>query len=212
MIAKLKGLIDSTGQGWAVIDVGGVGYLVFCSSRTLGHFNVGDVTGILVETHVREDHIHLYGFCDALERDWFKLLTTVQGVGVKVALGMLGVLSPEQLVQAVAVQDKTMITQAPGVGSKLATRILSELKDKVESIVMDANLGGIVQGGIAPNREGGGALTDAVSALVNLGYQPSQALSAVSRAASKMDEGVAVEILIRGGLNELAPANNKGGS
>ena len=212
MIAKLKGLIDNIGQGWVVIDVGGVGYLVFCSSRTLGQFVVGDVAEILVETHVREDHIHLYGFCDSIERDWFKLLTTVQGVGVKVALGMLGVLSPEQLVQAVVTQDKKMITQAPGVGSKLATRILSELKDKVESIVIDANLIGISQGGIITNGVGAGTLSDAASALVNLGYQPSQALSAVSRAASKMDEGAAVEALIRGGLNELVPIDSKGGA
>ena len=106
MIAKLKGLIDSTGDGWAVLDVGGVGYLVFCPTRTPGRLSAGDAAEILIETHVREDHIHLYGFFDALERDWFKLLTTVQGVGVKVALAMLGVLSPDQLVQAVTVQDR----------------------------------------------------------------------------------------------------------
>ena len=212
MIAKLKGLIDSTGDGWAVIDVGGVGYLVFCSGRTLGRLGVGEAAELLVETHVREDHIHLYGFFDALERDWFNLLTTVQGVGVKVALGMLSVLSPDQLVQAVAAQDKGMITQAPGVGPKLATRILSELKDKVGTIALDAGLSGVRAGGISMGGMDGGAIADATSALVNLGYQPSQALSAVSRAAGKLDDGAPVEALIRGGLSELAPADTKGRS
>ena len=193
MIAKLKGLIDSTGDGWAVIDVGGVGYLVFCSGRTLGRLGVGEAAEFLVETHVREDHIHLYGFFDAIERDWFKLLTTVQGVGVKVALAMLTVLSPDQLVQAIAAADKGMITQTPGVGPKLATRILSELKDKVGSIAMDAGLGGAKAGDIGTIGAGGGAIADATSALVNLGYQPSQALTAVSRAAGKMDNGAPVE-------------------
>ncbi len=210
MIAKLKGLIDSTGDGWAVIDVGGVGYLVFCSGRTLGRLGVGEAAEFLVETHVREDHIHLYGFFDALERDWFKLLTTVQGVGVKVALGMLTVLSPDQLVQAVAVQDKGMITQAPGVGPKLATRILSELKDKVGSIALESGLGGVHARDISLGGADGGVIADATSALVNLGYQPAQALSAVSRAAGKLDDGAAVEALIRGGLNELAPFDVKG--
>jgi len=210
MIAKLKGLIDSTGDGWAVIDVGGVGYLVFCSGRTLARLGVGEAAEFLVETHVREDHIHLYGFFDAIERDWFKLLTTVQGVGVKVALAMLTVLSPDQLVQAIAAADKGMITQTPGVGSKLATRVLSELKDKVGSIAMDAGLGGAKAGDIGTIGAGGGAIADATSALVNLGYQPSQALTAVSRAAGKMDDGAPVEALIRAGLNELAPVDVKG--
>ena len=210
MIAKLKGLIDSTGDGWAVIDVGGVGYLVFCSGRTLARLGVGEAAEFLVETHVREDHIHLYGFFDAIERDWFKLLTTVQGVGVKVALAMLTVLSPDQLVQAIAAADKGMITQTPGVGPKLATRILSELKDKVGSIAMDAGLGGAKAGDIGTIGAGGGAISDATSALVNLGYQPSQALTAVSRAAGKMDDGAPVEALIRAGLNELAPVDVKG--
>lgn len=210
MIAKLKGLIDSTGDGWAVIDVGGVGYLVFCSARTLGRLGVGEAAEVLIETHVREDHIHLYGFFDALERDWFKLLTTVQGVGVKVALAMLGVLSPDQLVQAIAAADKGMITQTPGVGPKLATRILSELEDKVGSIALGAGPGGVAPEDIGTMGANGGALADAASALVNLGYQPAQALSAVSRAKGKLDEGAQVEALIRGGLNELASVDVKG--
>ena len=209
MIAMLKGLIDDAGQGWAVIDVGGVGYMVFCSSRTLNRFVKGKMVQVLIETHVREDHIHLYGFYDVLERDWFKLLTTVQGVGAKVALGMLGVLSPEQLLSAVVTQDKALITQTPGVGSKIASRILSELKDKVGSIVMDSNLDAIKQNEIFTDEASKGVLTDAVSALVNLGYQPSQALTVISRAASKFDGDATVEDLIRGGLNELSPVINR---
>ncbi len=210
MIAKLKGLIDDAGQGWAVIDVNGVGYMVFCSTRTLSRLIKGEMAQVLIETHVREDHIHLYGFYDVLERDWFKLLTTVQGVGAKVALGMLGVLSPEQLLQAIAMQDKALITQTPGVGSKIAARILSELKDKVGSIFMDDNLNAIIQKDILTNNASKDVLADAVSALVNLGYQPSQALTVVSRAASKFDGNATVEDLIKGSLNELAPVGNKG--
>jgi Holliday junction DNA helicase RuvA len=208
MIAKLKGLVDDAGQGWVVIDVGGVGYMVFCSSRTLSRLVKGKMVEVLIETHVREDHIHLYGFCDALERNWFKLLTTVQGVGAKVALAMLGVLSPEQILQAVASQDKVSITQAPGVGAKLASRILSELKDKAGSIFMDENLGAVIKEKFNANGTGAGVMADATSALVNLGYQPSQALSAISRAASKMDGDPTVEVLIRSGLNELSPIEN----
>ena len=209
MIAKLKGLIDDIGQGWAVIDVSGVGYMVFCSSRTLSRFVKGSMVEVLIETHVREDHIHLYGFYDELERDWFKLLITVQGVGAKVALGMLGVLSPEQLLQAVATQDKELIIQTPGIGSKIASRILSELKDKVGSVFNDINLGTIIHEDTFADGARKGVLADAASALVNLGYQPSQALTAVSRAASKVDGDAKVEALIKVSLNELAPFSNK---
>jgi len=206
MIAKLKGLIDSTGEDWAVIDVGGVGYLVFCSGRTLGRLGAGEVADVMVETHVREDHIHLYGFIDAAERDWFRLLTTVQGVGAKVALGLLSALSPDELLHAVAAADKAAVTQAPGVGPKLATRILSELKDKVGDLALGAPAG-VVQMA-AP----GGALRDAASALVNLGYQPFEALAAVGRAAGRLGDDATVEALIRDGLNELAPADARAGS
>ena len=173
MIAKLKGLIDSTGDGWAIIDVAGVGYLVFCSGRTLGRFAPGEAAEVLIETHVREDHIHLYGFYDVGEREWFRLLTTVQGVGVKVALAMLTVLGPEELLHAVAAADKAMITQTPGVGPKLATRILSELKDKVGTMALSP-----VDAGDGPvPTASGGAVNDATSALVNLGYRPAEALA-----------------------------------
>ena len=212
MIAKLKGLIDSLSDGWAIIDVGGVGYLTFCSGRTLACLGAGEVAEVLVETHVREDHIHLYGFIDATERDWFRLLTTVQGVGAKVALGLLSVLAPDELMQAVAAQDKAVITQAPGVGPKLAARILSELKDKVGDMALAAPPGVVriaALGGEAEKTGEGvvGPLQDAASALVNLGYQPSEALGAVSRAAGRLGDGASVEALIRAGLGELAPAD-----
>ncbi|MFQ5763447.1 MAG: Holliday junction branch migration protein RuvA [Rhodospirillales bacterium] len=210
MIAKLKGVVDSLGEDSAVIDVGGVGYLVYCSGRTLGRLAAGAVAEVMVETHVREDHIHLYGFADAFERDWFRLLTSVQGVGVRVALGLLGVLTPDELMQAVAAADKAAITRAPGVGPKLATRILSELKDKVGAIALAqvpgavpaAALGGAIEGANGP-------LADAASALVNLGYNPSQALGAVSRAAGRLGEDADVEALILDGLSELAPADTR---
>ena len=132
-----------------------MGYLVFCSGRTLGRLAPGEVAEVLVETHVREDHIHLYGFFDALERDWFRFLTTVQGVGVKVALGLLQVLSPDELFHAVAAADKAIITQAPGVGPKLATRIISELKDKVGSMALAsapvATSASATSGGLLPS-------------------------------------------------------------
>ena len=213
MIAKLKGLIDSTGEGWAVIDVGGVGYLVFCSGRTLGRLGAGEVADVMVETHVREDHIHLYGFIDAAERDWFRLLTTVQGVGAKVALALLSALSPDELLHAVAAADKAAVTQAPGVGPKLATRILSELKDKVGDLALGVSAGVIQMAAHGGGPEGaGGALRDAASALVNLGYQPSEALAAVGSAAGRLGDDATVEALIRAGLNELAPADARAGS
>ena len=132
MIAKLTGILDSIGDDWAVIDVGGVGYLVFCSTRTLAQLpGTGEAVSFVIETHIREDHIHLYGFLDQAEREWFKLLTTVQGVGAKVGLGIQSVLGPRELTDAILAQDKGMITRAPGVGPKVATRLLTELKDKV---------------------------------------------------------------------------------
>ena len=200
MISKLTGIVDSTGDDWTVIDVGGVGYQVFCSSRTLGRLVPGEATSVVIETHVREDHIHLYGFIDEGERDWYRLLTTVQGVGSKVALGILSALSADELVQAVAAADKASMTRAPGVGPKLATRIVSELKDKVAGIA----LGPVVVGG-SDGGAVGGATSDAVSALVNLGYNPSQALGAVSHAAGKLGADAEAEALIKAGLAELGP-------
>ncbi len=195
MIAKLTGLVESTSGEGAVIDVGGVGYLVFCSSRTLARLPArGAPASLLIETHVREDHIHLYGFADAAERDWFKLLTTVQGVGAKLALALLGVLGPDDLARAIAAADKTGLSRAPGVGPKLAARIASELKDKVGAIALGA-------AAALPER---GAEADAVSALVNLGYRRSEALVAVAAATRRLGGAAEVDQLIRAGLKELS--------
>ena len=197
MIAKLKGLVDSTGDDWAVIDVSGVGYHVFCSSPTLGRLRAGEAASLLIETHMREDHIHLYGFIDASERDWFRLLTTVQGVGAKVGLAILSVFGSGELARALASGDRAAITRANGVGAKLATRILSELKDKVGGIAL----------GPAAEMDGSGAASDAASALVNLGYGASEALGAVSQAAAKIGADADTKALIRAGLAELAPGD-----
>lgn len=199
MIAKLTGLLDSTGDGLAVIDVSGVGYLVFCSARTLDKLpGAGERVSVHVDTHVREDHIHLYGFADPAERDWFRLLLTVQGVGARLALGILSALGPEQIVQAVVAQDRASLTSAPGVGPKLAARMLTELKDKAGELAVvrpvDFRAG-------APEA---GPVQDAVSALVNLGYRPTEAFGAVSQAAQQLGREAAVESLIKAGLQELS--------
>ena len=205
MIAKLKGLLDSVGEDWAVIEVGGVGYLVFASGRTLGRMpGPGGEVSLLIETHVREDHIHLYGFADAAERDWFRLLLTVQGVGTKVALALLGTVAAEQLPQVIAAQDKAALTRAPGVGPKVAGRILSELKDKAGGIALGA--GAAVSGPVAAPVAAapGGATNEAASALVNLGYGRTEALGAVAQAARELGDGADVGALIKGGLAALS--------
>ncbi|MBM10401.1 MAG: Holliday junction branch migration protein RuvA [Magnetovibrio sp.] len=204
MISKLKGVIDAINTDSLVIDVNGVGYLVFGSSRMLSTFVIGDTTAIEIETHVREDHINLYGFIDGVERDWFRLLTTVQGVGAKAALGILGILAPNDLLQAIAANDKIAITRAQGIGPKLATRILSELKDKVGNLTLNSvgqkiNTPSLDSVSSAPSE-----LADAASALVNLGYGHSEALGAVARVLGERGDGVDVEELIREGLKELA--------
>lgn len=205
MIAKLTGRVDSLGDDWAVIDVGGVGYLVFCSGRTLGRLAEGGPASLVIETHVREDHIHLYGFMDAAERDWFRLLTQVQGVGARVGMAILSALSVDDILHAVAAGDRTALCRAPGVGAKLAGRIVSELKDKVGAIA----LGAAARGPAAVVRTGAGDAAgntaDAVSALVNLGYGASEALRAVSQAAGRLGGDVDLPALIRAGLSELAP-------
>ena len=209
MIAKLTGLIDSTGDGWAVLDVSGVGYLVYCSSRTLGVLRQGEAASLVIETHVREDHIHLYGFLESVEREWFRLLTTVQGVGARVALGILSTLGSDELVRAIAAGDKAAITRAPGVGPKLAVRLLMELKDKVAHIALGPVAMMASGDGATVSQQGGpsGTVQEAVSALVNLGYSASDALSAVSRAATDLGEEPPLPDLIRAGLSELMPKN-----
>jgi len=209
MIARLRGLLDDVGDDWLIIDVGGVGYLVFCSARTLSRLpGRGEAVRLEIETHVREDHIHLYGFGDAPERAWFKLLTGVQGVGAKVGLAILSVLSPEQLTQAVAAGDKAAIARANGVGPKLAGRIASELKDKVGGLVLGtaahaAGTGGGAAAGDDATKVGSSA-DDAVSALVNLGYGRSEAFGAVARVIQDHGADVPLSDLVRLGLKELA--------
>lgn len=204
MIAKLSGRLDSIGTDSVVVDVGGVGYLVFCSARTLRRLGaVGEAASLAIETHVREDAINLYGFFDTVERDWFRLLTTVQGVGARVALALLSVLSPDQLTLAISAQDRTMLTQADGVGPKLANRIMSELKDKVGALKADAGV--VVSAAVSPVGEPVGRSTaDAVSALVNLGYRRAEAFGAVATAAQRLGQDADVSELIRAALKELS--------
>ena len=208
MIARLTGLIYQQSDGSIIIDVGGVGYLVFCSKRTLNVLiGQGDVVSLYVETHVREDHIHLYGFADRLEQEWFGLLTTVQGVGAKVALAILSVSPPEVLAQTVGAADKAAISQAPGVGPKLATRIISELKDKIgnknlSNYVFSAEDGSKIDRASDINTNS--VTTDAVSALVNLGYGRTEAFTAVARVAQRQGDEATVETLVKDGLAELS--------
>jgi Holliday junction DNA helicase RuvA len=201
MIAKLSGRVDSLTDGAAVIDVAGVGYLVFCSARTLARLAEDRPASLLVETQVREDAIHLYGFFDADERHWFRLLIALQGVGPKVALAILGVVSPSDLMLAIAASDRTALTRAAGVGAKLATRIITELKDKVAGLPSAKEASGGVAGAAG---KPGGPTADAVSALVNLGFRPIDAQGAVAAAAGRLGPEPALEALIRGGLAELS--------
>ena len=196
MIAKLTGLIDAAMAEGIVLDVNGVGYLVFCSPRTLARLPAkGAPASLLVETHVREDHIHLYGFADVAERDWFRLLTTVQGVGAKLAQAVLGVLSPDDLARAIAAGDKASLARAPGVGQKLAGRIAAELKDKVGAVALGPAVAALPERGVE---------ADAVSALVNLGYRRAEAFEAVAAATRRLGGGAQVDQLIKAGLKELS--------
>jgi holliday junction DNA helicase RuvA len=179
-----------------VLDVNGVGYLVFCSSRTLARApRRGEPLRLLVETHVREDHINLYGFAEESERHWFRLLNTVQGVGARLALAVLGSLPPDALVTAILSGDKAALARADGVGPKLAQRIVGELKDKTGTIAL--------AGAQAMPTGSEAATADAVSALVNLGYQRSEAYGAISAAARRLGPKAALDALIRAGLREL---------
>ena len=202
MIGKLTGFVDSSGEGWVLIDVSGVGYVVHASNRSLSQLpGKGEAASLLIETHVREDHIHLYGFIDQAELDWFRLLGTVQGVGARMALAILSAIPPEQLIQAIAAQDKAALTRANGVGPKLASRIVSELKDKAGSIAIGPIA--VVTGGKAETTPDGGVSEDAVSALVNLGYRRVEAFGAVARASGQLGQQASLESLIKIGLKEL---------
>ncbi len=207
MIAKLTGIVDSTGTDWVVLDVNGVGYLLSCSNRTLSRMAVGERLSLVVETFIREERIVLHGFGDQAERDWFKLLTTIQGVGARLALSILGVLDPDQLTRAIAAQDKTALVRADGVGPKVAARILNELKDKVGNLALGpaASAGAPAGKGAPAAAPGTGpALADAVSALVNLGYGRSEAFGAVVAAGRVLGDDAGVSDLIRQGLKELS--------
>ncbi|KAA0597166.1 Holliday junction DNA helicase RuvA [Azospirillum lipoferum] len=207
MIAKLTGIVDSTGTDWVVLDVNGVGYLLSCSNRTLSRMAVGERVSLVVETFIREERIVLHGFGDQADREWFKLLTTIQGVGARLALSILGVLDPDQLTRAIASQDKTALVRADGVGPKVAARILNELKDKVGNLALGpAATVGAPAGKGAPTAVPGAspALADAVSALVNLGYGRSEAFGAVVAAGRVLGDDAGVSDLIRQGLKELS--------
>lgn len=203
MIGKLKGIIDSVDEEALILDVNGVGYLVSASTRTLGSIPaVGAAAELLIETHVREDAIRLYGFLTAGERDWFRLLQSVQGVGAKVALGILGALSADALSTAVARQDKAMMARAPGVGPKLAARLVLELKDKAPAMsVADF---GRAESGCDHAPKLAKAAEDAVLALVGLGYGQPQAAAAVARISEQLGPAAETAALIRAGLKELA--------
>lgn len=198
MIAHLKGRLEATGIDHAVIDVGGVGYLVGASTKTLAALGpVGEAAVLFTEMLVSEDSIRLVGFARADERDWFRLLTGVQGVGARVALAILSVLDPADLSRAVGAQDKAMVARANGVGPKLAERIVRELKDKVGGVIP-------VAGGVAQAAAAGSAANDAVSALLNLGFRPADANAAVGAAEEELGPGATLDALVRLALRKAA--------
>ncbi len=200
MIAKLRGAVETIEDGRCIIDVNGVGYLVFCSSRTLASLpNPPAIASLLIETQVREDAISLYGFASAAERDWFRLLTTVQGVGAKVALALLSSLSPDQLIAAIATQDRAALTKSPGVGPKLAIRLLSELRERAGAMP-----GGGAGAVFSPALPAQSVAADALSALQNLGYRRPEAEAALARALADHGAEAPLDVLIRAGLKGLA--------
>lgn len=217
MIAKLTGVIDSVGQNNVVVDVNGVGYLVFASSRTLA--KIGSVRGtavsLLIETIVREDQFSLYGFADAVEKEWFQILFTVQGVGAKVAQAILSTVNPEQLAVVIASQDKSVLQQADGVGGKLAARIVTELKEKAGKMALGQAAQQKVQDARGQGKGAKGAAAplvdvpksvsnDAVSALINLGYGRAEAFGAVANVVRLMGDDLPLSDLIRESLKELS--------
>lgn len=206
MIGKLKGIVDAVGEAHALIDVNGVGYEVLCSARTLRILQVGALATLAVETHVREDAIRLYGFTSEVERAWFRLLQTIQGVGAKVAVSVLGTLAPQELANAVALGDWAAVEQSPGVGKKLAQRIVAELKDKGPALTVAGLNGKAAIGvpGAAKAPPPGDAAAEATSALTNLGYQAGQAAAAVAAAMKELGDAADTAKLIRRGLRELA--------
>jgi Holliday junction DNA helicase RuvA len=204
MIGKLSGIIDSFGDDYLILDVNGVGYVVTCSSRTLQRLPArGEAASLAIETQVREDAIRLFGFTSDAERDWFRLLQSVQGVGAKVALALLSILSAGELATAIGTHDKASVARAPGVGPKLAARIVAELKDKAPALAavdpIVARLASEDEAKSAPR-----PVQDAISALVNLGYGRPQAAAAVAASVNALGESAEAPALIRRGLKELA--------
>lgn len=207
MIGKLTGIIDSISEGFLILDVGGVGYLVFASSHTLSQLpEKGGSASLLIETHVREDHIHLYGFASEEEKTWFGILTTVKGVGTKMALAILSMHSPQALQTAILAQDKAALTQASGVGGKLAERLITELKDKASSVEV-ASFGASPAVGIAKKEASGNVGTnaheDVLQALGQLGYGRSEAYGVVQQVLGQ-DPELSLESAIRECLKRLA--------
>ncbi|MBI1203110.1 MAG: Holliday junction branch migration protein RuvA [Rhodopseudomonas sp.] len=204
MIGKLKGIVDSYGEDYLILDVQGVGYQVHCSARTLTLLPApGEAATLSIETYVREDQIKLFGFASDAEREWFRLLQTVQGVGAKVALSVLSTLKVPELANAIALRDKAAVSRSPGVGAKVAERIVTELKDKVPAFA-DVDAGAAHLAGALDDKRAPKPVSDAVSALVNLGYGQPQAAAAIAAAARSAGEGADVQTLIRQGLKELA--------
>lgn len=202
MIAWLEGIIVDTDTNHTIVNVGGIGHKVMCSSRTLAQLPTGQPVTLYIESHTRDDGTYLYGFLNKDERNAFQLLESVQGIGGKAALAILSVLSPDELIHAIAAQDKNAICRADGVGPKLGARVVNELKDKVSNLSLN----------ITPTKHGDKIVTitgtrltdDAISALINLGYARTQAFQAVSRAANELGTTATVEQLITTGLKELA--------
>jgi len=205
MIGKLKGTLDEIDEDHCLIDIHGVGYVAYCSARTLAALpSPGEAVVLFIETYVREDMLRLYGFQSQLEREWFRLLmNNVPGVGAKVALAILSTLAPADLANAIALRDIAMVSRAPGVGKKVAERIVTELKDKAPQFAsVDpalVHLSGAIDNDRAPR-----PVTDAISALVNLGYGQPQAAAAIASASRSAGEGAETAQLIRLGLKELA--------
>ncbi len=213
MIGKLTGIVDAVGESHLIIDVNGVGYEVQASARALRNLELGAKVSLTIDTHVREDAIRLFGFSSESERSWFRTLQTVQGVGAKVALAALGVMSPQDLASAIAIGNASAVEQTPGVGKKLAQRIVAELKDKAPGLSMMtgdgatgsdacASAGTVDTGGHGSGA--GNAAIEAISALTNLGYQPAHAGQAVATAVKDAGSDAQVSELIKRGLKELA--------
>jgi Holliday junction DNA helicase RuvA len=206
MIGKLRGKVDTIGESFLIIDVNGVGYEVQASTRALRNLKIGDEVSLTIDTHVREDAIRLFGFQSELERSWFRTLQTIQGVGSKVALAVLGVLSPQDLANAIALGNFAAVEETPGVGKKLAQRIVAELKDKAPALSvagLHAPAGTTAGDTIAPP-VASSAAAEAISALTNLGYNPAQASAAIAAAMKDLGSDAGTAMLIRRGLKELA--------